>query len=725
MSFQAKTIQLNPLFEKACYLKALLQGSFLVKTLPARVVRLLPLLLGTSLSYADPAGDSQQALPELPEVKVSADFRNRPELDTITSITVISAESISSRNIQHLEGVLNAIPNLNYSMGSNRARFFQIRGIGERSQFVEPLNSSVGVLIDQIDFSGSASIATLTDIEQIEVLRGPRGTRYGANGLAGLINLKSYDPAPDYDMKLALSAAEYNTTSISAMFNLPLNDQVSSRTAISRHRSDGYYNNSYLNRADTNNQNELSIRTKLLFDLGQQNNLLVNVLHADIDNGYDAFSLDNTRTTLSDEPGFDQQRSTAIGILGHFELTNLNLVTIGNFSRSEINYGYDEDWSFTDIHPWAYSSTDHYFRERDNLSLELRLLSNQNSKIFAQSTSWLMGIYHQRRETTLARQYTFASSDYQSAFDVESTALYGELETALSDTLALITGIRVEHRTSHYVDNSLLTFNPEDTLWGGRLALQAQLNDKAMAYLSLAKGFKAGGFNTDGSLDEDLREFQSETLLETELGFKSAFYDNRIRLRTAVFYALRRDQQVKSSLLRSRPDGSTEFIDFLGNAAEGTNKGVELEAQWLISSHWQAGLSIGLLRTRFDQFINEFGENLSGREQAQAPEYMGTLTLDYVADTWFAGLSLDAKNDYYFSDRHRSRSRSFLLVNAQVGLEAEHFRLSLWGRNLTNQVTYTRGFGSFGNDPRKFYITEPYFQFGEPRIAGVTLEYFP
>ena len=725
MSFKAKTIQLNALFGKACHLRTLSPGPFLVQTLPAKVVRLLPLLLGISFSYADQADDSQQALPELPEVKVSADFRNRPELDAITSITVIRAESISSRNIQHLEGVLNAIPNLNYSMGSNRARFFQIRGIGERSQFVEPLNSSVGVLIDQVDFSGSASIAALTDIEQIEVLRGPRGTRYGANGLAGLINLKSYDPAPDYDMKLALSAAEYNTTSISAMFNLPFNERVSSRTAVSRHRSDGYYNNSYLNRTDTNSQDELSIRTKIRFDLGQQNNLLVNVLHADIDNGYDAFSLDNTRTTLSDEPGFDQQRSTAIGILGHFKLTNLNLVTIGNFSRSEINYGYDEDWSFTDIHPWAYSSTDHYFRERDNLSLELRLLSNQNSKVFAQSTSWLMGIYHQRRKTSLERQYTFASSDYQSAFDVASTALYGELETALSDNLALIAGIRMEHRTSHYVDNSLLTFNPEDTLWGGRLALQAQMNDKAMAYLSLAKGFKAGGFNTDGSLDEDLREFQSETLLETELGLKSALYDNRIRLRAAVFYALRRDQQVKSSLLRSRPDGSTEFIDFLGNAAEGTNKGVELETQWQMNSHWQAGLSIGLLRTRFDQFINEFGENLSGREQAQAPEYMGTLTLDYVADAWFAGLSLDAKDDYYFSDRHRSRSRSFLLVNAQIGLDGEHFRLSLWGRNLTNQLTYTRGFGSFGNDPRKFYITEPYFQFGEPRIAGVTLEYFP
>lgn len=694
------------------------------KTLLRTTGRLLPMLLCYSIAYAEPA-DSAEVLAELPEVKVSADFRNRPEIDTITSITVISADIISNRNIQHLEEVLNAIPNLNYSMGSNRPRFFQIRGIGERSQFVEPLNSSVGVLIDQVDFSGSASIASLTDIEQIEVLRGPRGTRYGANGLAGLINLKSYDPTSSYDMKLALSVAEYNTTSISAMLNLPLNSQVSSRTVVSRHQSDGYYSNSHLNRSDTNGQDELLIRTKLRFELDERSNLLLNVLHSDIDNGYDAFSLDNTRTTLSDEPGFDRQRSDAIGIQAHFELTKLTLAAIGNISSSDIGYGYDEDWSFTDIHPWAYRSTDHYFRERDNLSLELRLLSNQQSKILAGSTAWLIGFYHQRRKTQLERQYTFAADDYRSTHEVESVALYGELETTLSSTLAVITGLRVEHRSSQYTDNTLLAFDPQDTLWGGRLALQFQLSGEAMSYISLARGFKAGGFNTDGTLDEDLREFQSETLLEAELGYKGTFANNRLRFRSAIFYARRNDQQVKSSLLRPRPDGSTEFIDFLGNAAEGTNKGIELEAQWLINARWQTGLSAGLLKTRFDQFINEFGEDLSGREQAQSPRYMASMTLDYASDNWFAGLSIDSKADYYFSDGHRVRSRSLLLVNARIGLESERFRLSLWGRNLTNQTTYTRGFGSFGNDPRKYYVTEPYFQFGEPRIAGMTFEYFP
>ncbi|MEK9792328.1 MAG: hypothetical protein VW317_06440, partial [Halieaceae bacterium] len=51
------------------------------------------------------------------------------------------------------------------------------------------------------------------------------------------------------------------------------------------------------------------------------------------------------------------------------------------------------------------------------------------------------------------------------------------------------------------------------------------------------------------------------------------------------------------------------------------------------------------------------------------------------------------------------------------------WRWVLWGRNLTNKTTFVRGFGTFGNDPRKEYVTEPYRQFGEPRIVGVTLTY--
>ena len=170
---------------------------------------------------------------ELPEVVVSADFHNSEELDTITSITVLAETDKLARGATHLEELLNLVPNLNYAMGTSRARFFQIRGIGERSQYAEPLNSSVGLMIDGIDFSGLATIANLNDLQQIEVLRGPQGTRFGANGLAGLIAITTKDPEPDPSVEVTASAASHNGRQASITLNQPLNSRTSARLICS------------------------------------------------------------------------------------------------------------------------------------------------------------------------------------------------------------------------------------------------------------------------------------------------------------------------------------------------------------------------------------------------------------------------------------------------------------------------------------------------------------
>ena len=145
----------------------------------------------------------------LPEIVVVGDLRQTTELETITSVTVVGIEDVAAKNATHLEEALSYLPNVNYAAGTARARFFQIRGIGERSQFASPQNPSVGVLIDGIDLSGAADIAGLLDLDQLEVLRGPQGTRYGASALAGLVYIKSADPTPNVHARLKLGAGSY------------------------------------------------------------------------------------------------------------------------------------------------------------------------------------------------------------------------------------------------------------------------------------------------------------------------------------------------------------------------------------------------------------------------------------------------------------------------------------------------------------------------------------
>src|SRR5205085_5902982 len=114
----------------------------------------------------------------LDEVVVTAELRDRSLHSLPESATVLDSHTLEVAGIQHFQDVLGLVPNLNWSAGTSRPRFFQIRGIGELSQWQGAPNPSVGFLIDGIDFSGLGMPATLSDVDRIEVLRGPQGTTY-------------------------------------------------------------------------------------------------------------------------------------------------------------------------------------------------------------------------------------------------------------------------------------------------------------------------------------------------------------------------------------------------------------------------------------------------------------------------------------------------------------------------------------------------------------------
>jgi iron complex outermembrane recepter protein len=679
------------------------------------------LLLGCCSILATPAISA-----ELEEVVVMADYRDLNDAQLATSITVISSAVVRQRAAQHFEEIINSIPNFNVSGGTGRSRFFQIRGIGERSQFIEPINPSVGLLIDNVDYSGAGSIATMMDVDQIEVLRGPQGTRYGANALAGLINITTRNPEPEYATSLKANVGDYGHRTLGLTTTGPITALSSFRLAAETHQSDGYYANSFLNRDDVNQRDETSLRGKLQLisapgaDLAWET--LLTLANTNVDNGYDAFTLDNSRTTLSDQPGHDRQESTSLALDTTLHLASVDLQLLASLGNTDSEYGYDEDWTFVGIHPDGYSAFDDYLRRRDTLNLEARVISNQPIKTGSLSTDWLVGIYALQTREDLTRIYTY-DSDFNSEFDFTNLAIFTQLDTSITDQWQFSTGLRLEQRDASYKDSRAVAFNPKENFWGGRLALQYFPNEGKMLYTSLSRGYKAGGFNTDGSLDADLRQFDAEYLVELELGAKLSLADDTLQLKVAIFYDQRRDQQVKSSQLRVRANNSTEFVEYLGNAARGTNRGFELESRWLTHDNLTLFANIGLLQARFDEFVNEAGENLAGRDQAQAPAYTYNLGANIDIGRWHTSISVDGKDEFYFSDRHSLTSTAYTLLNANISYIQPRWKLSFWGRNLTNKDYTIRGFGSFGNDPRKGYITEPYVQYGEPRMIGVSAEY--
>ena len=110
------------------------------------------------------AAYAQQApVDEIEEIVVLADYRGRPASEIPASVTILDERTINGTAIQHFEELINGLPNLNWSGDGHRARYIQIRGVGELAQYQGAPNPSVGLIIDDIDFSGIGTIAELLE----------------------------------------------------------------------------------------------------------------------------------------------------------------------------------------------------------------------------------------------------------------------------------------------------------------------------------------------------------------------------------------------------------------------------------------------------------------------------------------------------------------------------------------------------------------------------------
>ncbi len=679
----------------------------------------------------------------LEQITVTAELIEQSILELPNSVTVIDQDTLEKRNAQHLEDVLNLAPNVNFATGASRGRFIQIRGIGERSEFQDPINNSVGVVIDGIDFTGISTAASTLDVEQIEVLRGPQGTLFGANALAGLINIVSNKPSDRFLTKLSAGVEDFGGLEWSGVVSGPTSNTAGYRLAVKHYESNGFTEDVFLGRDDTNNIDETTARARYTAQLSDDLDVDLTLFLADIDNGYDAFSLDNSRQTYSDQPGFDKQETTAGSVKAAYQLNDsVKLEGTLSLAASDLDYAYDEDWSHTGIcdgtacdsalfgFDWFYSSFDRYQRNNDNTSLDLRVSSQGDG------STWVVGAYYRDQSIDLLREYTFNTADFTSNLDTKNTALYGQIEFNLNDQWSITSGLRVEKRDVDYTDSTNAVASPDENLWGGRVALEYSADNGALIYGLVSRGYKPGGFNLDGSISAAQREFETETMLNYELGIKNAYLDGTLQVQASLFYQDRDDIQTRQSIVRSIATDELGgpcpcgFTDFTANAASGSNSGVELELYWSASERASLFASLGLLDTEFDELLtfdhvnadrdNGIPFNLAGREQAHAPGYQWVIGGEFsLTDRLSLSGSIEAKDDFFFSDRHEERSDAYELLNLELAYQAENWKVALYGRNLTDELVKTRGFGSFGNDPRKFYVTEPYNQFGAPRVVGV------
>jgi iron complex outermembrane receptor protein len=698
----------------------------------------LSLLFAAAAAASPAVANDNISDPQLDEIIVTATLRPVPLAELPGSVSVLTGATLRDAGQQHIEDVLALVPNLNWAGDTARPRYFQVRGIGELQQYQGEPNPSVGFLIDDIDFSGLGSAATLFDVDHVEVLHGPQGTVYGANALAGLIYVKSAEPSDTFGGRAEFDAGDYGEHSYGAVITGPVSALDSAfRLAVQRYTSDGFYHNAYLGRSNTDNRDELTVRGRWRYEPNDQWRVDLTVLRLQIDNGYDAWSIDNSRTTESDNPSVDRQYSTGVSARTTYTgFESATLTTIATYADTVVNYGFDGDWGNPILWaPYTDDYTEYQVRHRSTRSLEIRL-----GDAPARGPSWLFGVYaFELREglgDTSAGNYadpfdatqdstslTVISSQYRA----RSSAVYGQLDGDLGARMRWSVGLRGERRTTHYDDlttnldapTTANDFSPANNLWGGHASLDYAIADGQHMYALVSRGYKAGGFNLSAGLPANQMLFNPESDLNLELGHKAQLDDGKMRIETSLFYMVRHSEQLLTGeqLVANNPN---TFIFYTGNAQSGYNYGLESTLAWAAAARLELGGSLGLLRTLYRGFVQN-GVEFPDRALPHAPDWQAAINA-----TWrdprgpYARVDVTGMGAFYYDlPPNDTRSKPYGLVNGKLGWETARYEVYLWGRNLMNKDYTVRGF-YFGDEPPDF-PSKLYTQLGEPRNWGVHL----
>ncbi|MCC7463076.1 MAG: TonB-dependent receptor [Gammaproteobacteria bacterium] len=696
-----------------------------MKYLGPLCVPLAALILVSGVVRAGESGLQEVVITALRDTRVSV---------VPASVTVLDPAALQAAGVQHFADVLALVPGLGAAGGTSRPRYYQLRGVGEFEQYQGAPDPSVGFLIDGIDFSGVGMPATLFDVERVEVVRGPQATSYGANALGGLIALRTRAPGEGFDLRAEATGGDYDTVSGGLALGAGT-AQGGWRIAAQQYRSDGFRRNAWLHRDDTNGYDEGTLRGKLRWQGAGGLRLDATLMHVDLDNGYDAWSIDNSRVTRTDRPGRDAQRSDGAALQLCLPTAAGELRSLTSAARSRIHYAFDGDWGndalWGDAARWGadYSPYDYYeriIRRRRTLAEDLRFIGDA-ARPLPGGVRWLAGVHalrlaedDEQLDGYMDVTAGWQTASFQSRYRAVSTALYGQFDRDAGERGTLSLGLRLERRDARYADSLGTPLRASDTLGGGNLSWSWRASPRQRWYVTLARGYKAGGFNIGSAVPAGRREFRPESLWNLELGLRrgggTAF---PYTWQAALFYMRRAAQQVDTSV-QSDPGNPLLYVFFKDNA-RGEHFGAEQELSVGLGPHWRLESSLALLRARYRDYT--YGaRDLDGRQQAFVPGYRASAALAWSAPAgWYARIDAEAVDTLYFSAADDTRARAYQLVHLRVGLARGPWNASLWVRNLFDRDYAVHGF-YFGLEPPDF-APRQYLQAGDPRQLGVTLRY--
>jgi iron complex outermembrane recepter protein len=676
------------------------------------------------------AQDSQESevSGQLAEVVVTA--QKRPEnLQKIpVAVSVLQASDIQNQGLREMADLGETVPGLHIGRSSGTALPF-LRGVGNSSVTLGN-ESSVALYVDGLYFARLPStFFSLNDISRIEILKGPQGTLFGRNSSGGVIQILTQDPSHSPGAKGSLSYGNFDTAEANLYATTGLTDTLAADVAINgRSQSRGYGTNIVTgNRA--NYEDNFSIRSKWLFEPIEQLKFTLVGFYGYGKTGIQGNTYPGTQRGFISQPfalqpqlnpydqnswidTYDKTNIWGTSLKAELELAFAQLVSIsgyindGDFTVSDANSGPRPDELVK------------YGGPTKQFTQELQLQSLPGSPV-----KWTAGLfYFDAQSDYTTGEFTSPTNQASLKFGPGllapaqqlsiSRAAYTQATYEFLPRLSFTGGLRY---TKDAVDaNGMIASNtdpvrilsapgPGSTDYSKlsyKAALDYQLTDDILVYLSSARGFRSSVFSL---LTYNKTPNKPEVLDAYETGIKTELFDRRMRLNSSLFYYKIKDPQVS---LRE----GTSIVQ--SNAQGARVKGAELELQAVVREGLNAHLSATYLDSYYSAYLSApsgpanplppygvvsplTGTDATGNYTPQSPRFSGDIGLDYSVNT-SAGSWLFA-SDYYYSSQfywepdNLLRQPSYALLGAQVRyMPNDKLAIRLWGRNLTNKLYFWR-----------------------------------
>ncbi|WP_375269139.1 TonB-dependent receptor [Phenylobacterium sp.] len=702
----------------------------------------------TALLSAQPAaaqeaqGSQANQASVLEEVVVTAQRRSESLQDVPVTVTAFGAEQVEEARIRQVADVAGLTPGLQFDAFPSSQPRVAIRGIGssDRGAAGDP---SAAVFLDEIYIGRPAAVAfDAFDVERIEVLKGPQGTLFGRNVVGGAINIVTARPQLGaFDAGAEVTVGNYERLEGAAMVNAPFaQGNAAVRFSGAWRTHDGYVRNTFtgdrMEDQDTRSgrisllaepETDLRILATIDATRSRETGPAQHVLDLDEGDPLSAFwTVDRDRDeTAGAYNGYQDRDTWGMRLQIERDLAFATLSYIGSYRDLDYAAAYDFDGGNPSANLIDISGGND--EQTSFSSHELRLSALPESEV-----QWVAGAYLFQSDTDrrdildLDIAGDAGREVYTQAAELLSYAVFADVTAPVTDQLSAVAGVRYTRDDKDYrIDNleGSAIFRAgerfdvtvgdtyEAVTW--RAGLTWQPLDDHMLYGMISRGFKSGGFQDTPSTAADAADgYEPEFATQYELGQKSVFLGGSLIWNNTLFIMKYEDLQTRRTL----PNLSV----VTDNAGEATIKGYETYLRWRPFTGASLVTSYAYTDAAFDQFEPEPGLDYAGNRISRTPEHKLVVSPAYT-------LGLASGADLRFAVDYAYESRIFddnsneppeirdptHFVDARVVFTdpSRRWTLSLWGKNLTDELTRTHqtlflgaNFGAY-NPPRTYGLS--------------------